>query len=125
MEFLNNFTPVKSKRNPVVALTQEYTYDGTQMLLLEDYPKMGMYTVATSWHCSCVHDFQSWDATAFLYCELMKVVEGWEKSGEDIERLFAQAVRLYFSYNPDWECQFCKCRGNPDWEQCEYARTLR
>lgn len=80
----------------VIALTSQPDYEMNRMLLAEDFPGYGDYTVIEGYHCSC-YGFEEtkWDVTVYTKEELQKVAEGWASTGYGVEPQIAPLILEY------------------------------
>lgn len=74
----------------VIAATSEPDYNMSRILIAEDWPEYGDYTVITGGHCSCYgFDDTKWDAVIYTLDELNKVIAEWHRSYNEAERRVA------------------------------------
>lgn len=71
----------------LVAATSAPDYEMDRVLIAEDWPDYGDYTVIQGSHYSC-YDFDEveWSGTIYTEDELVALLHGWEKSGYGAER---------------------------------------
>lgn len=79
-------------------VTSEPDYSMDRIYLVEDYDDNSNYLVIIGGHCSC-YDFNEtqWFATIYNREELLKVAEGWKKSGWGFEKIMADFIVSYLT----------------------------
>jgi hypothetical protein len=74
----------------MLATTSEPDYEMSRVMIAEDWPDYGDYTVIAGSHCSCYgFDDTQWDATCYTDDELPKVLASWHTSYDGAERAMA------------------------------------
>ncbi|MDD3134922.1 MAG: hypothetical protein PHF64_00325 [Methanoregula sp.] len=71
----------------LVAATSAPDYEMDRVLIADNWPDYGDYTVIRGSHCSC-YDFDDteWDAMVYSEDELVALLNSWEKSGYGAEK---------------------------------------
>lgn len=92
MKALNNFDLAAVPIDKILlTVTTEPDYEMQRILIAEDWPDWGDYTVIEGGHCSCYgFDETKWDAISYTEKELKKVLLNWLGRGYGAEPLIAQ-----------------------------------
>ena len=79
-----------------IVATSGPDYEMVRVMLIENYPEGGDYTILTGGHCSC-YDFHEveWDAITYNREEVRKLAKSWVKTGYTSEKIIAPLILAY------------------------------
>jgi len=78
--------------------TSDPDYEMDRIMLVENHPNYDGYTVIHGGHCSC-YEFDDTDWSAFCYSrsQVIKLAQGWLKSGWGSEKIIAPLILDYLA----------------------------
>ncbi len=99
MKAINNFNiHTVPLHKIVIVATSDRSYEMDRIMLAENHPDYGDYTIVHGSHCSCYgFDDTQWDAQTYTAAELKLLAVGWMESGYGSEAIIAPLILRYIN----------------------------